>query len=511
MTHPFTPGSSVSAYLRDSGGNRQELSVAQQEEHVRSWCVEHDLVLSHIFADVAQSGGSTVGRDQMDAMLKYFEQRPPDAGVVFWDYSRWARNYDDGQYLLSMLRRRGYLVHSLEEYVPPGPTGKIVESLHLWSAEQYREQLSKNVKRGLSYIVGNHHAYFKNRPPVGYRFVTVEIGSRRDGTPHTIHQIEPDPSTAPLVQRAFAMRAGGSSIGEIHEAIRLPYKTRTGYNRLLANRIYIGIYDYGGIAYPNYCQPLIDPNTWRAVQAVAGAWQSQSGAAHPRRATSRHLLTGLLRCLRCGSAMQGKRALVALKHGTKEYLYYHCAISTTGSNHLRTDRRCSALSIHAEALNERVYEAVKTHVLSEDVLSLAYAEAQARQASRQGEMDAVLTAARRNLAGLKAAIERLVLAISETGHSRSMLEKLTELERERDQEQIQVIDLEMQASTPLPDLDIGKLVREGLAIIERGDFRQKQLLLRSFVREVRVEESGGELVGEIDLLMPGGDGKVFSI
>lgn len=176
---------------------------------------------------------------------------------------------------------------------------------------------------------------------------------RRDGTPHAIHQIEPDPVTAPLVQKAFAMRAGGASIGEIHAALRLPFKNRTGYSRMLVNRIYIGVYDYGGNAYPHYCEPLIDPDTWRAVQAISGAWQSQIGVAHPRRATSRHLLTGLLRCRRCGSAMQGCRTVMQLRDGPKEYLYYRCALSSAGANHLRSNDHCETSVIHAERVGTK--------------------------------------------------------------------------------------------------------------------------------------------------------------
>ena len=63
-----------------------------------------------------------------------------------------------------------------------------------------------------------------------------------------------------------------------------------------------------------------------------------------------------------------------------------------------------------------------------------------------------------------------------------------------------------QAASPLPDLDIDALVREGLGILEQGSFRQKQLFLRSFIREIRVELVNGEFVGGIDLILPGGDG-----
>lgn len=466
-------------------------------------------MISHIFADVAVSGGSTVGREQMDAMLKYFETKPPDAGVVFWDYSRWARNYDDGQYMLSMLRRRGYLVHSLEEYVPPGSTGKIVESLHLWSAQQYREQLSKNVKRGLSYVIANHNAYFYPEPPIGYRFVSVEIGKRRDDSPHIIRQLEPDPVTAPLVQKAFAMRAGGASYKEIHEAVKFPRKFKKSYRHIFLNRLYIGIFDFGGNSYINFCEPIIDPETWLAVQQIRNLWQSRQGTAHPRRATSSHLLVGLLRCNRCGELMYGKRTFYhPVKGGVREHLYYGCSASSYTD---KMSKACDAQAFNARKLDERIFQIVKTNVLREDVLSVAYDEARAHRAVQSDEQNIVVLNVRKNLASLNAAIDRLVSAIAEAGHSRSLLARLNALEQDRVKVQIQLIDLEAQAARPLPDLDVGELVREGLEIIEHGAFRQKQLYLRSFIREIRVELVDKEYVGEIDLILPGGDAAVFSI
>ena len=500
----FTPGSSVSAYLRDSGGNRQELSVAQQEERIRAWCAENDLILSRIFADVAISGGSTAGREQMDAMLKYFEAGPPDAGVVFWDYSRWARNYDDGQYMLSLLRRRGYLVHSLEEYVPPGSTGKIVESLHLWSAEQYREQLSKNVKRGLNYIISNFHAYPRRRAPYGYHFVPIEIGLHRDGSPHILRRLEPDPETSPLVQKAFAMRAGGASAREIHKSVGFAYLSRQSYYYLFRNRIYIGIFDYGGQAYPNFCEPIIDPATWHAVRRIDDDWSAQRGAAHPRRATSQYLLTGLIRCSQCGTPMFGK----TIRREAHVYRYYRCG---KNARHQLEFTPCPVKPLKADEMDQLVFEAVKTHALDEAVLSQMYNEARARQVVLSDEHNAVLASARRELANLTAAIDRILSAIADIGHSRSLLEKLTGLEHERDKAQYRLIDLEAQAALPLPDLDIGELVREGLEILDHGNIRQQQLFLRAMVREIRVELVDGKPEGKIDLITPGGGGITVAI
>jgi hypothetical protein len=43
---PFPPSSRLAAYLRDSGGRDQEMSVPQQEQAVGEWCKVNGYVLT---------------------------------------------------------------------------------------------------------------------------------------------------------------------------------------------------------------------------------------------------------------------------------------------------------------------------------------------------------------------------------------------------------------------------------------------------------------------------------
>jgi len=43
---PFSPGDQVVAYLRDSGGQNQELSTDQQEQELSKWAVENNLIIT---------------------------------------------------------------------------------------------------------------------------------------------------------------------------------------------------------------------------------------------------------------------------------------------------------------------------------------------------------------------------------------------------------------------------------------------------------------------------------
>ena len=216
MTDPFPPGSALACYLRDSGGVSQDLSVDQQLTVIREWCDNNGYTLASIFADRARPGGTVTGRTEFDRLIRHFQSGAPEAGVVFWDLSRWLRSFDDGQFYLSTLRRLGYQVHSLEQYIPPGSIGRVVESLHLWSAEEFRKQLSHNIKRGLRYIVTVHHAYPMPYTPVGYRKEPSQVGIRRNGEPHLVNRLVPDPATRAAVLRAFELRASRQSIAEIH-------------------------------------------------------------------------------------------------------------------------------------------------------------------------------------------------------------------------------------------------------------------------------------------------------
>lgn len=59
------PGSTILAYLRDSGHETQELSIAQQQRALEEWANLHSLVITRFFVDEARRGSSVAGREQL--------------------------------------------------------------------------------------------------------------------------------------------------------------------------------------------------------------------------------------------------------------------------------------------------------------------------------------------------------------------------------------------------------------------------------------------------------------
>jgi len=79
---PFEPGSKIFAYLRDSGGAEQELSIDQQKNALEKWAFENDLIISKYFVDEAKRGSSAIGREQLQTMMREFRHDVEERGVV---------------------------------------------------------------------------------------------------------------------------------------------------------------------------------------------------------------------------------------------------------------------------------------------------------------------------------------------------------------------------------------------------------------------------------------------
>ena len=86
-------------YLRDSGGSAQELSVKQQQDEAERFAAQYGLIIRHIFADIARTGTTTVGRDAFNDMIDMVEdvELRPD-GLLLWNFARFARELDDASY-----------------------------------------------------------------------------------------------------------------------------------------------------------------------------------------------------------------------------------------------------------------------------------------------------------------------------------------------------------------------------------------------------------------------------
>lgn len=160
----------------------------------------------------------------------------------------------------------------------------------------------------------------------------------------------------PWVQEAFSRAAAGETLHAVHRwATVLPSAARgdrvltyEALRQILASPVYIGRLPYTGddvLARPiGRWIPLVDEATWRQVRDRVRDHQRL-----PRQASQQYLLSGLLRCSKCGARMQGR---TRAGHARS----YRCSATNLGAN--AAVRGCAT-----SALTNQVDEAVQARVL----------------------------------------------------------------------------------------------------------------------------------------------------
>jgi len=490
------PGSVVDAYVRDSGGPRQDASTDQQINELRAYCATYGLALRKIYADVAKSGKTTTGRDEfnnlIDSTIKP-ESRP--AGLLLWNYSRFARELDDSTYYKSLLRKRAIVIHSLTDNIPEGQYGRVVEIIIDIANEEKRRQTSSDAKRGLRDLV-EKFGCVPGVPPLGFIRKPVSLAAHRDGSAHIAHRWAPDPDLLPRIKSAFEMRAQGFTLREIHHQLHL-YGALNSYKTFFANKIYIGILEFGDLTIENYCEPFVDLVTWRAVQdRIRSYAAARSTSQHPRRQGSPYIFSGMVYCGKCGSSMAGNTTTRDHLHGRDEA--YRCT---------RARRRldCDASRISRRALEDGVLDTLEHYILDPDSLGAIY-EIESRAAGhREGKRTERIEAIAAEKTRLTRQAVNITRAIAERGHSTTLLDKLTELETQISQlkfEQAELASLRFDPGLPLTDDDIKLASKLIIATITGDDVVASRAMLKKFIERVDVKKVDGKLVGEISYVAP---------
>lgn len=487
ITIPFSPGASVVAYLRDSGGEEQDLSTSEQQNAIQEWCITHGLQLSKVFRDEARPGSSVVNRAAFNEMMGHFHDPGcTDRGVIIWKYSRFSRDFDDAQFFKADLRRRGYIVYSLNDSIPDSPEGKVIESMIDWMNQRYLNDQSTDIKRGLHHLVKEYGA-MPGSPPPGFKRETSVIGTRRDGTPHTISKWVIDPDTAPIVKAAWQMRAEGATIRQINQKFKL-FTNRSSYSHFFKNRLYIGILDYGSkdkqTVIENYTEPIVDLDTWDTVQALNAQNSKINNPTRsdnpdgPRRKSSSFLLSGLLYCGKCGSLMNGSTVQF---RGKKLNQYYICRRATRYMD-------CDARRIPREAIEDGIMLQVSEYIKDPSLLAAREHKRAELAESRLFETRSQIKLLETENTDLKRRIRSLIdrLASDPTAPN-SIIDVIREMEKTIEDNRTKLSILK---STPLPDVlpkspdYLEKLSKKMLEVLQSDDIPTKRQFLKLLIERI---------------------------
>ena len=486
---PLSAGSLVWAYCRDSGGEDQD--IVSQRAAVLDYIECNGLVLDRLFIDEARPGSSVIGRDAFEDMIHLSRQEPrPVEGIVLWSFSRFARNLLDAQFFKADLRRRGYKIISMTDDLPGGDLDVIIEALYDWKHEQYLKDLSRNVKRTLHELARGGYSV-GGFPPRGYKVEKVQIGLKRNGQPRYASKWVPDLNWAPVVQEAFRMRAEGATAQEILDKTGL-FKGRQGLSWFFRNKTYLGIRKGGEIEVERAHEPLIHRETWERVQATLRS-RPQRGDSWPngclpaRRVSSPYLLSGLIRCAHCGSAMIG--SFDRLPSGTK-WRFYVCGKRKREGRRACPTGKLKASLVEGEVMR-RVMNRILTPAYSRDLLDAANGKLNEEAASLDGKIARV----RLRLSEVNRAIYNL-LDLAERQGSTGATDRLAERESEKaglEGELQSLSNRKARTKFEVSEEAMKVALSKMRAALDTGDVQTKRNVLRSFIERIEAERERARL------------------
>jgi site-specific DNA recombinase len=369
----FTPGDPVVGYFRDSGGAEQERSVDEQRAEWLRECERRGLIPAREFSDRARSGTSAKGRSQFLAMVRYFDSGEAAAdgvrGLLLWSFSRFAREEQDAQFFVNLLRRAGFLVQSITDKIPEGKFAGIFESLTFWKDAEYSRDLSEHVQRGQRALLGELYQLVDSGemvqlvaggpPPLGYDRVEIVTGQLRDGRPrvNAYWKKTQNEDLARRVRKAWELMIEGKSYAEIEIKCKLG-RGANSYKVMFSTLTYTGTYYYGEHQRENAFEAYVTMAEYHEVQKIL---EKRKGSYH-KPTLQRYLLAGMVRCGVCGEPVYGERSTRA---GRADLYYYQCASKA------KLKASCGLPKIRMERLERLVLGAVLEALDPDTIWALA--------------------------------------------------------------------------------------------------------------------------------------------
>ena len=225
-------------------------------------------------------------------------------------------------------------------------------------------------------------------------------------------------------------------------------------------------------------EAIVDRKTFNRVQSLLR--ERAPSYLHPRRATSRYLLSGLARCGHCG------RALVCQEAKSGQFSYYIC-----GTLLKQGAGACHASYLNSQKFEKLVIDKIKEGILTEDnirqLVKMVNEEMDAAASETRQRLETVaaeIADVHRRLGRLYDALETGKLSLND------LAPRIQALRHQEDQLQAARLELEELVADRRIHLADEKVVRsyvEDLREVLAGSpLAEQKAFIRSFVKEVKV-------------------------
>ena len=401
-------GGNAIIYARYSSHNQRDVSIEQQIEACRKHAAELGLTITDTYEDRAISG-RTDNRPAFQRMMRDAEDGKFQY-VLAWKSNRMGRNMMQAMVNESRLMDCGVKVFYAEEDFDDSAAGRFALRSMMNVNQFYSDNLAEDVRRGL---MDNASKCMANgRQPLGYK-------RGEDG------KVVVDEPAAAIVREIYTRIASGEMFMDIARDLnRRGIKTQSGsewnkssFKVLCRNERYRGIYIYGDTRIEGGIPPIVDDVLWYKVQEVLKVKKSKN--RHHCPSDEDYLLTGKLRCGKCGGYMIGMSG--RSKTGDVHH-YYAC-------QNRRVGHTCDKKNIRRDVVEPAVAQAIKQYCLTDDAIewitdqTIAYWEDE----DRKLQIDSI----ENDLSAVQSSISNVMKAIEMGVITETTRDRLIELERQQ--------------------------------------------------------------------------------
>lgn len=401
------------------GGNR---SLAEQEEECRQAAKRAGLEVVEVFAEEPGTSGysATAKRPEFDRAVKWLADGRIDSLVV-WALDRLSRR-GMGQVglLLDELEARGGRVLSVSDGIDTADQhSRLIVALRAEMAREESHRTSQRIKRAFRADAAAGKPHMGGTKPFGWKKDKVTL----------------DPAEAPVLAEAIRRVVEGDALNAICQDLRergvrtaqgKVLRVQTLRNMILSPRP-AGLRLHNGELHPGQWEPVVDVDTWKAAVARFGrevvvtddgmhlvevdGGTGKGRGNGPRHGARQALLTGLVRCGRCGDErmrqMRNKGRYVyecpachgvtigaeaAEEKAAKEVLEVVVGRRMVGHDTDVDD--VAELEAEAEAVRERMRRLSVAHFVEDAISADEYEAARVPLAAALADLDARLVTAK---------------------------------------------------------------------------------------------------------------------